>query len=185
MIAWRRDFHANPELGNREFRTAGIVADHLRALGFAREFTLVSPPDDKSLFRYEMHTLPSEIGERVGIDSLPAVRAAAASLMTGLGALQGIYLGMFGFAKFVPETAELWMKALFLAPLLCWLTGLYECLKVAKTEELSIYRNSPEDIRRELGDLAKEKQRELDLAFYWMLGGLLAAFVLVALRMKM
>ena len=33
VIAWRRDFHANPELGNREFRTAGIVAEHLRALG--------------------------------------------------------------------------------------------------------------------------------------------------------
>ncbi len=34
VIAWRRDLHANPELGNREFRTGKIVADHLRALGF-------------------------------------------------------------------------------------------------------------------------------------------------------
>ena len=33
VVAWRRDFHANPELGNREFRTSKIVADHLRALG--------------------------------------------------------------------------------------------------------------------------------------------------------
>ena len=33
VIAWRRDLHQHPELGNREFRTAGIVADHLRALG--------------------------------------------------------------------------------------------------------------------------------------------------------
>jgi amidohydrolase len=32
-IAWRRDFHEHPELGNREFRTAKIVADHLRSLG--------------------------------------------------------------------------------------------------------------------------------------------------------
>src|ERR1700735_4796752 len=32
-IAWRRDFHEHPELGNREFRTAGIIADHLRSLG--------------------------------------------------------------------------------------------------------------------------------------------------------
>ena len=32
VIAWRRDFHANPELGNREFRTAAIVAKHLRSL---------------------------------------------------------------------------------------------------------------------------------------------------------
>ncbi len=34
VIAWRRDFHRHPELGNREVRTAKIVADHLRALGF-------------------------------------------------------------------------------------------------------------------------------------------------------
>ncbi|HYC51873.1 MAG TPA: amidohydrolase [Gemmatimonadaceae bacterium] len=33
VIAWRRDIHQHPELGNRETRTAKIVADHLRALG--------------------------------------------------------------------------------------------------------------------------------------------------------
>jgi amidohydrolase len=33
MIAWRRDLHQNPELGNRETRTARIIADHLRSLG--------------------------------------------------------------------------------------------------------------------------------------------------------
>ena len=33
VIAWRRDLHQNPELGNREFRTSRIVADHLRSLG--------------------------------------------------------------------------------------------------------------------------------------------------------
>ena len=32
-IAWRRDIHQNPELSNREFRTAKLVADHLRNLG--------------------------------------------------------------------------------------------------------------------------------------------------------
>jgi amidohydrolase len=33
VIAWRRDFHQHPELGNRETRTAAIVARHLRDLG--------------------------------------------------------------------------------------------------------------------------------------------------------
>ena len=33
VVAWRRDIHQHPELGNREFRTAKLVADHLRALG--------------------------------------------------------------------------------------------------------------------------------------------------------
>lgn len=77
------------------------------------------------------------------------------------------------------------MKALFLAPLLCWMAGLYQCLKVAKTEELRLFRHSPADIRQKLGELAKEKQRELDLAFYWMLGGLMAAFTLLIFRLRM
>ena len=34
VLAWRRDIHQHPELGNREVRTAKLVADHLRALGF-------------------------------------------------------------------------------------------------------------------------------------------------------
>ncbi|WP_312166205.1 amidohydrolase [Phenylobacterium sp.] len=34
VVAWRRDFHEHPELSNSEVRTAKIVADHLRKLGF-------------------------------------------------------------------------------------------------------------------------------------------------------
>lgn len=37
VIAWRRDIHANPELGFEETRTAGLVADHLRSLGIEVE----------------------------------------------------------------------------------------------------------------------------------------------------
>jgi amidohydrolase len=33
VIAWRRDIHENPELGNREFRTSKLIAGHLRSLG--------------------------------------------------------------------------------------------------------------------------------------------------------
>ena len=33
VVKWRRDFHQHPELSNQEFRTAKIVADHLRSLG--------------------------------------------------------------------------------------------------------------------------------------------------------
>ena len=37
VIAWRRDIHEHPELGNREFRTAALIADHLRSLGIEVE----------------------------------------------------------------------------------------------------------------------------------------------------
>jgi amidohydrolase len=33
VVEWRRDFHQFPELSNREFRTAEIVARHLKSLG--------------------------------------------------------------------------------------------------------------------------------------------------------
>jgi amidohydrolase len=37
IIGWRRDFHQNPELSNREVRTSGIVAEHLKKLGLEVE----------------------------------------------------------------------------------------------------------------------------------------------------
>lgn len=33
IIAWRRDIHQNPELSNREFKTAEKIAEHLKSLG--------------------------------------------------------------------------------------------------------------------------------------------------------
>jgi amidohydrolase len=37
IITWRRDFHQNPELSNREVRTSRIVAEHLKKLGLEVE----------------------------------------------------------------------------------------------------------------------------------------------------
>jgi amidohydrolase len=34
LVAWRRDFHAHPELGFQELRTAGVVATVLQGLGY-------------------------------------------------------------------------------------------------------------------------------------------------------
>jgi hypothetical protein len=43
----------------------------------ARDFTLTAPPDDKSIFRYEMHTLPTEVSDRIGTSTLFAAWNAA------------------------------------------------------------------------------------------------------------
>ncbi|HVY81241.1 MAG TPA: hypothetical protein VG994_09700 [Steroidobacteraceae bacterium] len=43
----------------------------------ARDYTLHAPPDDKAIFRYEMHTLPSEIADRIGTSTLFAAWNAA------------------------------------------------------------------------------------------------------------
>ena len=39
LIEWRRHFHQNPELSNREVKTAARVAEHLKSLGL--KFKLV------------------------------------------------------------------------------------------------------------------------------------------------
>src|SRR3990167_3554716 len=69
VIAWRRDFHANPELGNREFRTAGIVAEHLRALGFDEVRTGVAHTGVVGLLK---GALPGPVvALRADMDALP------------------------------------------------------------------------------------------------------------------
>jgi hypothetical protein len=36
----------------------------------SKDFDLTDPPDEEALFRYQMHTLPSEIGDRIGTSTL-------------------------------------------------------------------------------------------------------------------
>ena len=55
-----------------------LIATLRRELGRdARDFNLSALPDDKAVFRYEMHTLPSEIGDRIGTSTLFAAWNAA------------------------------------------------------------------------------------------------------------
>ena len=51
MVADRRDLHAHPELADRETRTAGIVADRLRQLGFDEVRTGVGTTGVKGVLR--------------------------------------------------------------------------------------------------------------------------------------
>ena len=74
--AWRRDIHQHPELGNREVRTAKLVADHLTALGFEDVRTGIATtgvtavlrggkPGPRIAVRADMDALP--VTERSGL----------------------------------------------------------------------------------------------------------------------
>jgi amidohydrolase len=84
IIAWRRDIHQHPELGNRETRTAKLVAEHLRSLGFDEVHTGVAhtgvvgvlkggKPGGVVALRADMDALPVE--ERSGLPFASKVRA--------------------------------------------------------------------------------------------------------------
>jgi len=69
LIAQRRDFHANPELSNREERTARVVAERLRALGLEDVKTGVAKHGVTALLR---GGLPGAvIAVRADMDALP------------------------------------------------------------------------------------------------------------------
>jgi amidohydrolase len=75
VLKWRRDFHQNPELSNREFRTAKIVAEHLKSLGLEVETGIAhtgvvallktGKPGPTIALRADMDALP--VAERVDL----------------------------------------------------------------------------------------------------------------------
>lgn len=83
VIEWRRDIHQHPELGNREFRTSALVADHLRSLGIEVQTEVAHTgvvgilrgglPGPVVALRADMDALP--VTERVDIPFASTVRA--------------------------------------------------------------------------------------------------------------
>ncbi len=132
VVAWRRDLHANPELGNRERRTAGIVAAHLKALGFdeVRENVAVTgvvgllkggKPGPVVALRADMDALPVKEetdvafrstvttewnGQRCGVMHACGHDAHTAILMGVAEVLAGMRAEIPGSVKFVFQPAE-------------------------------------------------------------------------------
>src|SRR6185369_7242737 len=73
VLAWRRDLHAHPELGNREFRTAAIVAALLREIGLDEVRTEVAHTGVVGLLK---GALPGPVvALRADMDALPVTEA--------------------------------------------------------------------------------------------------------------
>jgi amidohydrolase len=71
VVADRRDFHENPELGYQEVRTAGIVADRLRALGIEDVRTGIAPTGVTGLIRGQKPGGGRTVLLRADMDALP------------------------------------------------------------------------------------------------------------------
>jgi amidohydrolase len=82
VVAWRRDIHQHPELSNREFRTAALVAEHLEGLGIEVTTGVAhtgvvgllrgGKPGPVVALRADMDALPVE--ERTGLPYASTVR---------------------------------------------------------------------------------------------------------------
>ena len=133
----------------------------------------VSSPDDDLWLAH---------GAKMIEDSVPAIRTAASELIKALGMLMTVYLAILGFAKFIPESMEVYNKALFVLPIVPWVVGLYYGLRVLKTELLAVNLRSPSDIREKAASLLETKQHYLDIAFVLLIAGVVLAFALIVFR---
>ena len=132
VVTWRRDLHQHPELGNREFRTAALVAKHLRALGLSDVRTGVAhtgvtavlkggKPGPRIALRADMDGLPvteetglpfaSKVkstynGDTVGVMHACGHDAHVAILMGVAEALAGMRKDLAGEVLFVFQPAE-------------------------------------------------------------------------------
>ncbi len=132
VIEWRHDIHEHPELGNREFRTAEKVAEHLRALGLDEVQTGVAHtgvvgilrgglPGPVVALRADMDALP--VAEQTGLpfasqaigefngQEVPVMHACGhdahtAILMGAAEVLTGMREQIPGTIKFVFQPAE-------------------------------------------------------------------------------
>lgn len=119
LVAWRRDFHQHPEIGFHEFRTAGIVAEHLRALGIETATGVGKTgvvgviegagPGPIVLVRVDMDALP--VTEETGLP----FASQTPGMMHACGHDGHTAIGM-GLARLLVETAAEWpgkVKLLF------------------------------------------------------------------------
>jgi amidohydrolase len=130
-ISWRRDFHQNPELSNREFRTSKIIAAHLKSLGIEVTENVArtgvvgilkgGKPGPVIGLRADMDALP--VTERVDLPFASKVKATfngqevgvmhacghdthVAMLMSVAEILAGMKNDLAGTVKFIFQPAE-------------------------------------------------------------------------------
>lgn len=128
---WRRDFHEHPELGNREVRTAGIIANYLRSLGIEVKTGIATTgvvgilkggkPGPVVALRSEMDALPvtertpvpfaSKVkttynGQEVGVMHACGHDSHMAMLMTAAEILASMKSQLHGTVKFIFQPAE-------------------------------------------------------------------------------
>jgi amidohydrolase len=91
-INWRRDFHQHPELGNREYRTTGIISAHLKKLGLEVTDSVAhtgvlailrgGKPGPVIALRADIDALP--VTERVAIPFASKARTTYNNMETGV-----------------------------------------------------------------------------------------------------
>jgi len=131
VIAWRHDLHQNPELGNRETRTAALIAKHLQSLGIEVKTNVAKtgvvgilkgdkpgpvvalradmdglPVTEKTNLPFASKTKGMYNGQEVGVMHACGHDAHVAILMGVAEILAGMKKELKGTVKFIFQPAE-------------------------------------------------------------------------------
>ena len=123
LVEIRRDLHQHPELSNREFRTAGIVAEHLKGLGLSVQTGVAhtgvvgllegNRPGPTVAVRADMDALPiqemNEVPYRSKHDGIKHACGHDVHTAVGLGVaevLSQMRTTLAGSVKFIFQPAE-------------------------------------------------------------------------------
>ena len=131
IISWRRDFHEHPELGNREVRTSGLIAQYLQSLGLEVKTGIATTgvvgilkggkPGPVVALRADMDALPvteraaapfaSKVkmtynGQETGVMHACGHDAHMAMLMAAATVLSSLKKDLAGTIKFIFQPAE-------------------------------------------------------------------------------
>jgi len=123
LVAWRRDFHMHPELGFQEHRSAGLIADRLRELGYQVQAGVATTgvvallegqqPGPVVMLRFDMDALPvTEVNEAKYVSQNPGVMHACGhdghmAIGLGVATLMAQHQGeMVGTLKLVFQPGE-------------------------------------------------------------------------------
>src|SRR5262249_54623600 len=110
MAAWRHDLHENPELLFEVHRTAGVVADKLRAFGCDEVVTGIGRTGVVGVIHGRKSTSGKVVGLRADMDALPIMETSGvpyASKVPGkmhACGHDGHTAMLLGAAKYLAET---------------------------------------------------------------------------------
>ena len=121
-------------------------------------------------------------GREMVKSSIPSLTEASKTMLTGLNILQGIYAGIIGFTKYIPEDLDILLKSLFFIPFIFWVIALFFYLDVSFTKKYIPHLLSPEDIKEKYVSICKDKQRSLTIAYWLQTLGIVAFFILLIIR---
>ncbi|MFQ9867866.1 MAG: hypothetical protein ACLRWP_13410 [Bilophila wadsworthia] len=72
LAAWRRDFHAHPEAGWTEFRTAALIIRRLRELGYAIRMGEAACASDRRMGVPSSAVLAAAQSVRLSMEPMPS-----------------------------------------------------------------------------------------------------------------